>query len=207
MDVLDRMGNTGHPEEDHLERYAMKTCSHQELEVIEDHLLACENCRARLYDAEEWVSLMKMALPLAPNRQRIPRWRQAIGQLFTRPMPIAAGCAAMATILFAASLLLREAPLEEQWVTLASTRGEQQPYPTGDSHKLLRMRLDTTDLVEPLEGQIVNSIGDPVWNQPITASSSEIRLDRALQPGQYWIRINSREGNHPNLREFLLRVR
>ena len=206
MDVLDRMGNKGHPEEDYLERYVMKTCSERESNAIEEHLLVCEHCRARLYAAEEWVSLMKTALPLGPNRLRIPRWRESIGQLFTRPMTIAAGCAAMVTIMLSASLLLRETPLEEQWVTLAATRGEQ-PDPTVDSHKLLRLRLDTTDLVEPMEGQIVDAIGAPVWTQLITPSSPDIKLDRTLQPGKYWVRINSREGGHRNLREFPLSIR
>src|SRR5450755_1617876 len=105
MDVLDWMGNHDHhPDEDYLERYVMKTCSEQETERIEGHLLVCEQCRTRLYEAEEWVVLMKTALPLGPRRVKTPAWRSAFVQLFSRPV-IMAGCVAMAVALCAATVM------------------------------------------------------------------------------------------------------
>ena len=205
MDALDRMGYHGHPEEDCLERYVMKTCTKQENGTIENHLLECEQCRARLSDADEWVSLMKIALPLGPARPRVPRrWRLATAQMWSHPAAMAGG-AALAVILLAAPLLLREPVSREEFVLLSATRGGADQW--AHANTLLRLRLDTTGLVEPFEGQIADDKGGIVWSQPISSSSPELKLDRKLKPGVYWVRINSLEGAHPNLREFSLRVK
>ena len=206
MDVLDRMGHQGHPEEDHLERYVMRICSAQEAGVIEAHLPDCEPCRVRLYDAEEWVSLMKTALPLGPTHRTAVHWRLSIGQLFTRPGTLAAGCMALAAILVIAPSLLRDRAVHEEFVMLSATRGGPVQPPAGSSHNLLRLHLDVTGLEEPLDGQVVDESGGVVWSQPVTATNPEIMLDRPLKPGDYWVRVNSREQTHANLREFSLHV-
>lgn len=206
MDVLDRMGNPGHPEEDYLERYVMKTCTEQETDAIEEHLLICEDCRARLYGVEEWVSLMKTAIPLVPERRRVPRWRQTMELLFTRPMVLATGCVAFAAIVLTAPLLLRPGPPEEEWVTLAATRGTHTES-AADSRHLLRLRVDTTGLVSPIEGQVVDATGELVMNVALTVASAEMKLDRQLKPGVYWVRINSGVGGKPTLREFRLPIK
>ncbi len=212
MDVLDRMGKTGHPEEDYLERYVMNSCTEQETNAIEEHLLVCENCRVRLYGVEEWVSLMKTAIPLGPTRKRVPRWRQALGDLrgwqgefFAHPMGMAAGCAALAAVLIAAPILLREQPLQEETVALAATRGVHAE-PSADSRHLLRLKIDTTGLVAPMEGQIVDATGQLVMSQPLTETAAQMKLDRPLKPGTYWVRVNSGAAGKPTLREFLLLV-
>jgi hypothetical protein len=208
MDVFDRMGSQGHPEEDYLERYVMKTCSEQELVAIEEHLLICEQCRARLSCAEEWVLLMKSALPLSPPPKRVPRWHLSIGQLFTRPIAMAAGCAALAAILLATPLLLRERPVQEELVPLSASRGgANQGDPAADSHRFLRLRLDVTDLAEPLQGQVVDDAGGIVLSQAISLSNPDLKLDQRLKPGTYWVRVNSGAGDHSTLREYSLRVR
>ena len=205
MDVLDRMGNEGHPEEDYLERYIMKTCSKQEVDALDEHLLVCEHCRARLYSAEEFVSLIKMAMPLGPSRQRVPRWRETIVEFFGRPMGMAAGCAALAAVLLAAPALLRNRAPTVEIVDLASTRGAEAP--SASERSLIILRLDTRGLTEPMEGQVVDGGGVPVWTQQITPEKGELRVERRLKPGMYWVRINSSQGDHENLREFPLVVK
>ena len=61
MDI-EQQGKTPHPVEETLERYVMKTCTHEEVERVEEHLLWCDPCRVRLEKAEEYVSLMKVGL-------------------------------------------------------------------------------------------------------------------------------------------------
>ena len=220
MDVLDRMGKQCHPEEDHLERYVMKVCSEQEAVALEDHLFGCEQCRARLYDAEEYVALMKSTIPLGPRRlQERPGWRQviripgewqipgAVAQLFAQPTSMAAGCAALAAVLLATPLLLRETAPGEELISLTATRGQHQSAPTASSHHRLRLRLDATDLTEPLEGQMVDVTGAVILTKSITQANPELAVDRPLKPGLYWVRINSRHGEHANLREFRIEVK
>jgi hypothetical protein len=45
----------GHPGEDELERYAMETCPPARAEAIEEHLLLCEPCRARLAGIDSFL--------------------------------------------------------------------------------------------------------------------------------------------------------
>ena len=212
MDVLDRMGKPDHPEEEYLERYVMKACKDQELDAIEAHLLLCEHCRARLYQAEEWVSLMKMALPLSPSRQRKPSWLERLqfpqraGQFFAHPMAMAAGCVALLALLVAGPISMqRQRPSGEELVELTATRG--QTAAIVHAGKVSRLHLDARDLVEPLEGQIVDLTGAPVWTEPITLEKPELRPTRPLKPGSYWVRINSRQGEHEILREFQIQVK
>ena len=220
MDVLDRMGKQCHPEEDHLERYVMKVCSEQEAVAVEDHLFACQQCRVRLYDAGDWVSLLKTAIPLGPNRLREkPGWRRAIrtpgewqipgaiAQFFAQPIGMEAGCAALAAVLLATPVLLREIAPGEELISLTAMRGQNESAPTASSHHRLRLHLDATDLTEPLEGQVVDVTGAVIRTESITQANPELEVDRPLKPGLYWVRINSRQGEHSNLREFRIEVK
>jgi len=207
MDVFDRMGKPSHPDEEHLERYVMKLCTDQDSGEIEEHLLICERCHERCREAEEWVTLMKMALHLAPKPLKVPRWRQTVVQWFAQPM-VLAGCAAMAIALFTMPLSLRERFDREETVTLNATRGgSDQTTFTANSRNRIRLRLDTSDLNGPLEAEIVDQAGTTVWAYVLRspAVNPELLLDHRLGPGSYWVRVNSAK-DHRTLRETGLRV-
>jgi len=208
MDVLDRMGNQGHPEEDHLERYVMRKCSEDETEAIEEHLLVCEPCQKRLGCAEDWVKLMKSAVPLGPSRLPIPRWRMIFGSVFARPQPIAlAGCVAFAALLCTAPILLRERAGVDQVVALSASRGApDQAFATASATNHLILAPDLAGLTGPLELQVVDSAGAVLFVQALEARNPRVRLDRKLKPGIYWVRINSAEADHANVRESGLRI-
>jgi len=217
MDILDRMGNQGHPEEDYLERYVMKTCSEPEVDAIESHLFDCEQCRNRLYCAEEYVALMKSAVPLGPSRRKLPKWRTALspvlsGQFLALPRPVAvwAGCGALAALLFAAPLLMRQNAGADELVSLTATRGggssEEASTAVAHSRNHLILSPDTTGLVGPLEIEVVDANGASVFSHPIAAGSTRVGIEHRLKPGQYWVRINSGAADHANLREYELRV-
>jgi hypothetical protein len=208
MDVLDRMGNQGHPEEDHLERYVMRKCSEDETEAIEDHLLVCEPCQKRLRCAEDWVKLMKTAVPLGPGRSPLPRWRQMFGSVFARPQPMAlAGCVAFAALLCTAPFLLREPAGVDQVVTLSTTRGAaDQAFATASAANHLILEPDLAGLTGPLELQVVDSAGAVLFAQALESANARVSLDRKLKPGVYWVRINSAETDHANVRESGLKI-
>ncbi len=201
MDVLDRMGQHGHPEEDHLEKYVMKTGTQQEADAVEEHLLLCAPCRVRLYQAEEWVALMKATLPGRPSRRRVPL--PDFAQWFARPA-VLTGCAAMVVAVCAAVLMLRD-PLGggEELVRLEATRGAASGA-QATARKRLTIQMDTTGLTAPLQAQIVDSRGKPVLTRDLDAARPEWKLDRALPPGMYWVRIHS---GSEMLREFGLEIR
>jgi hypothetical protein len=51
-----------HPPDDLLERYAMGALAEPELERVEEHLLVCEACQARLAETDAFVSATRAAL-------------------------------------------------------------------------------------------------------------------------------------------------
>jgi hypothetical protein len=51
-----------HLPDDFLERYAIGALTEPELEHVEEHLLACESCRARLAECDAFVSATRAAL-------------------------------------------------------------------------------------------------------------------------------------------------
>jgi hypothetical protein len=208
MDVFDRMGNVSHPDEEYLERYVMKSCTDRENLDIEEHLQICEHCHSRFHQAEEWVALMKIAIPLGPmpSRASPSGWRLSVERLLSKPL-VAAGYAAVAIALCASPLLmLRNRFAGEEVVLLAATRGgADSGPPTASSRNRLRLRIDTTDLDGPLEAQIVDASGTTVASSTLAASNPEVVLDHKLEPGSYWVRVNS-SVDHRTLRETGLRV-
>jgi hypothetical protein len=191
----------------------MKSCSETEKEAVEKHLLVCELCRVRLQKAEEWVALMKFAIPLGPKRHFLPSWHLIVGQIrqigqsMTRPV-VLTGCAALTIILCAAPLLLREQRASDEVVSLSATRGgNEQAIATASSHRRLILEPDISGLAGPLKLEVVDAAGAPLFSQPLPGGSPpRVRLDRRLKPGTYWVRINSAEAGHTNLRESGLRV-
>src|SRR6185436_13699338 len=67
-----------HPAEELLERYAMHRLTGPELDLFEDHLLACTHCQDRLDTATEYVGIMRVAAEKvaagAPPESAWQRW-------------------------------------------------------------------------------------------------------------------------------------
>ena len=70
-----------HPDEEILEGYVMETISEEEASELEEHLLACEDCRQLLTETEAFVAAMKAAgarirsdSGREPRRGRLLRW-------------------------------------------------------------------------------------------------------------------------------------
>jgi hypothetical protein len=51
----------GHAEDEHLEQCSMGRLQGPELAVLEEHLLACEDCRKRLQESDAYVAAMQRA--------------------------------------------------------------------------------------------------------------------------------------------------
>jgi hypothetical protein len=164
----------------------MKSCTDRENLDIEEHLQICEHCHSRFHQAEEWVALMKIAIPLGPmpSRASPSGWRLSVERLLSKPL-VAAGYAAVAIALCASPLLmLRNRFAGEEVVLLAATRGgADSGPPTASSRNRLRLRIDTTDLDGPLEAQIVDASGTTVASSTLAASNPEVVLDHKLERG------------------------
>jgi hypothetical protein len=113
----------------------------------------------------------------------------------------------MAVALCAGSFLLRDPPAAEERVHLYAMRGApSEAISQASSHHRLILRLDTSGLSGPMEAQIVDAIGTPIFSSPVSGPSPEVKLERTLSSGLYWVRINSAADGHRTLRESGLNV-
>ena len=56
-----KIGFKDHPSEESLERYLLHQSSNGELDTIETHILACDDCVARLERAELYIATLRAA--------------------------------------------------------------------------------------------------------------------------------------------------
>ena len=206
MDVIGRMGNKGHPEEDYLERYALNRCSEQEIDAIEEHLLFCAPCRDIVTGTDQLVLDLKAGFAALPKQPPRSRWRDRFRIPWPRPMAMGAALAAVAVMAIAIPALWRVYTPVEDVVSLTATRGDARTPQFLNARHLLHLQLDTTDLVGPLECQIVTLDGVPVWRQAIPQTDAKVTPPRGLGAGVYWVRINSAETDHATLREFKIEL-
>jgi hypothetical protein len=210
-----------HPPEEILERYAMSRADEDEAERVEEHLLICPECRDSLDEADQWIAIMKSALPPPDSTPpRHPLWAKLIR--FFSPQPgegenwslwstqtarwscVAAGGLAMLFLLPARSHLF---PVEQQQVTLLAMRGND-PRVKAIAGKPFRFILGEPGRKNLSSAgnrlTIVSSTGSEVWSCNLTSDRTIVDAP-ALQPGDYWIRILAFSGE--SLKEYGVIVR
>lgn len=213
MDALDRDDKTGHPSEEYLERYTMRMCSAAEADTLEEHLLICEQCRGRLAHAEEWVSLMKSALPLGPKASPSPGWRETLKHFLAVPISLKpwalAGAAALTIALLGIPALRLKPTLlqEEQSVSLETTRGAAPRESAASTGRPLKLLFDVAGLPGGAkEVTIVDTSGQNHWTGPLPEGQSTLALRASLPSGKYWVRLATPQPERRQLREFALVV-
>jgi hypothetical protein len=208
-----QLGSIPHPVEETLERYVMKTCTPKEIEDIEDHLFVCEHCQKRLGPIEEWVSLMKVALPMGPRElPATPLWRRPIAWIplaRLRSAPLGLAMAGAAVLLALSPFWLRDRPSSYgavQTVVLSANRGgASDTMFTAKAGSLIKLQFPAADLIGPLELAVVDGTGAPVFSTRLQNAGDTVPLPAKLNPGVYWVRLNRIE-DHQLLRETGLRV-
>jgi hypothetical protein len=189
-----------HAEEDELERYSLGQIAEKECAQLEEHLLVCEICRARLEDHDLIAGSMKSAA--AQWRAEHPAVERK-GWRFPRLILVLAS-----VVLVSAGALwlgrpraLRNSPAVA--VTLSTARGASAGEHAPARHPL-DLKLDLTGL-QPFphyDLQVVDRLGNLVSNGQTTALTAT-RIS-ALEPGTYFVRLYSPAGEL--LREYALQV-
>jgi hypothetical protein len=217
--------NLAHPNEEALERFLLRRSDDQELELVETHILACEDCITRLEALETQLVDLKTALVAARDEQLQQQFAQRPSfwgkwLTFRHVSWAGAACAALA-VAFVVTPGVRHPnsiPVTERSLSacaasdanLASCRGvETAALPAGTP---LSLRLDTTDIpAGPVDAQIVNGNGREIWQGQTAVQNqrAELKLPRIGEPGPYFLRLYapSASSEHELLREYRFEVK
>jgi len=202
-----------HPTEDLLEEYSFGRVLEPALAPLEEHLLDCTLCQARLLAVDEYTALMKAGIA-AIERERAATSTPSTRFVFPRMpgFPVVVGAAVM-LVLVGVTIGWRLQPSLAS--TSAATAVKLSALRGGDGEgvahapfgRLLVLTVDRTDLPLALAYrlEVVSSTGRPLWSgaAQIAPRSLSARVTTRLAPGAYWVRLYAGDQLR---REFGLRI-
>jgi hypothetical protein len=193
-----------HPDEEVIEKYAMRALESCKLDSCEDHLLVCARCQERVTEMDEYLRAFRTVAP----RLRQAQASDADWRWFLWKQP-AFALAASVLLAIPCWLALERRSAQPAPVLLVAHRGAESAQ---DAHvrpgKSLILKIDLTEL-QPAASygvEIVSSVGDPVWSsraEPV-GGALNIVVSEPLARGMYHVRLYSE--THELLREFGLAV-
>ena len=187
----------GHPSESQIEQYSQGTLERPELELFEEHLLICEQCRESLAAADNMVAAFRAASRRMETGEPAPASRWVL-----RPAWVAGFAVSMLAVIALAPwrALTPAAPIS---VVLRATRG--LPGTEVKAGRSLVLTPDLTDLpASPsYRLEIVDAAGRQAWTGSVGRQGA-VQVPKELPPGTWFVRVYSPGGDL--LREFGLRV-
>jgi hypothetical protein len=189
-----------HIDDEVLDRYSVGTLPPEVLAEVEEHLLFCQECQARLVQADEFAMLFRSAVQ-SGVQHRGWNWRRPWA-LPGKLLPAAAAAAALAVIL-APWPLPTHAPAPPV-IVMQSLRGPEAPARIHARHPAVLV----FDVAAP-EGpadytvEIVDARGKRLLTAPAVASAGNLSFSlRTLARGSYWVRLYRKEGDAAPLAEY-----
>jgi hypothetical protein len=197
FDKFRRTGVDYHVEETTLERYSMGSLEAEILAKLEQHLLLCEMCRARVIAADAYIHTMKVAVGMLPVDIEQPAWNFRLLQAFV----VYALLMVVSVVSFAPSDR-HHAPAA---IALAGLRGAEEAH--GPSGRLLVLQPDLNGLAAAASYRIemVNDSGSLIWRGAFLANAKGAgALVPPKSPGLYFVRLSLLSGKL--LREYALEL-
>ncbi len=193
-----------HGTDDQLEQYVLGRMASAEVEILEEHLMACTACQEKLDGVADFTIGMREALETSPAPVVITSRKTDWFAWVRRPaFSMAIGFAALVLVVaifsnghtkFAPSASLQ----------LTAMRGEM-PF------TLPARQFDLTLSDGPHQGgpfriEVVNEMGVSMWRGLAQSSPAgvHVNVEQKLSPGDYFVRIYSTDGKV--LREYGFRV-
>lgn len=186
-----------HIEETTLERYSMGSLAEEAAAEVEQHLLLCEACCAKVTEADSYVRAMKRAaqeVPAAPERMR---WNLRL------LLPAFAVCALLIAAVVEFSPLIQRSPTT---IALLSMRGTGIQA-EGPAHRPLILQLDLSGeaTASPYRVDLIGPAQLPIWQGVLSSQTKAGVLVPPQLPGSYLVRISQTSGQL--LREYSLELR
>lgn len=185
-----------HPDDEQLEAYALGRLPSAALDLMEEHLLICQDCQEKV----ELIDDLKRALSRVVSKDYRPsRWRTWRG-LFTSPgwrlrmIPLAGTLAVAAAVGFTAlsPRPVAQGPRAEAALGAMRDGGSVTVVPAG---RELGLQLDVRGLdLETYRVAVVDSAGRSVWTEAGVGVSGEtdtipVGLTTGLRAGIYYVRL------------------
>jgi uncharacterized CHY-type Zn-finger protein len=199
-----------HLDEESLELYAFGRLAEERAELLEEHLLICEECRTRLDTTERYMKAMARGSLKVQKEPLNPGLLSHVSGWFRWPAMVwAPAAAALCVILAVSALNMRrgEPILPPVAVSLTAFRAEAEVV---QAHHPLILHLETRGLLlnsPTVQVTLVDANGKKL--EESTAAFGpfvDFQTRRPLQPGVYYARI-LKPGSVDSAREFALDVR
>jgi hypothetical protein len=190
-----------HPSLDALERFVLHTCSEEELEIVETHILVCEPCVSALENLEVEIAATKLALGQIAAEQRetdsaaernSASWRRR----FALPT-LSWGAVGLATCAFALFAFLPAS------VEMKAERGTGTAVVV-PAWRNTHLKIEDEGLpAGALRAEIVNRTGTILWTGEASSANGEVnvRLPRITEAGHYYARLYTATREHDLLSE------
>jgi len=196
--------HNSHATSDQLEDYVLGRLPASDVDGLEEHLMVCAECRARLGEIEDFVGGVKEALGEEKPRTAAAHQIDWFGWVRCPAFSIAIGFAALIIVVgILASGRTKLAPMAA--LQLTAMRGEMPATVPANQFEL-------TLSDAPREGgtfriEVVNAMGEPVWLGLAVSGPAglQTRLIRPLMPGDYFARLY--DSSDKIVREYGFRIR
>jgi len=195
-----------HPTEDLLELFVLGRLKPRELIGVEEHLLLCTECQESVEEIEAFVSATRRAAAELPGKIEKPS--HGSQSFFGSPFPFAV--AVIAALLLLVTAMAWQGRQTPQTIDLAALRGSSS-VTTARANSPIELHLDVTGMSGALAYtvELVDGHGIVRWDQPdIPPAGSRLTamVPKALNPGQYFVRVYSNSLKSELLKEYSLRV-
>ena len=206
-----------HPSEEMLERYILHHSNEMELDTVETHVLACDNCIARLEDLESYVAVMREAnRELQLERAQQPAKQSVATIVFNwlTPQRMAlVGAAAVLAITVSIGPLYRSGDHDATPVSASLSAWRGAEAHTLPANHPLKVHLNASDIREhQVWAELVDGRGNEVWQSAtsIARDSADVKLPALASSQNYFLRLYTAENNGTRpgdlLREFAFRT-
>jgi hypothetical protein len=206
-----------HACDDQLERYVLRGLDEPEVAEVEEHLLVCSTCQARLEETESFIIAMRSAARKlrAEPPSAWEELRSRISRLVAMPTPVWATAAVAALVIcvlaLAPSILKHPSATPAFAVALETARGVEglaESRVPANSPLLLSIDLSEFPARDSYKVEVVDGSGKTEMEVTVVPANRRLMANtgRALGAGRHWIRLYSSSEPHTLLREYAVKA-
>lgn len=201
----------GHISDDALERYAYGRLPDELITPLEEHLLICEACQARLEQLEQFIHIGMVAAQEVRSEQTARRSRaRSWWDSWLSPVPKQVWAGAFAAVVLAAVIIpftgFAPGSVDEAQLVASRDSGDLPRVRAGN----VAVKIDTAELNRGSAYlvQLVDLTGKEIWKGSLQATGGPVRVavGERLSRDQYLIRLYE-NGDPAPIKEYGLMVK